>query len=188
MSAIDYGNFLSFITQMNNDSNCDEEMSCYKSIYEGYTTYMVSKKYNINYIKTARMNSIINSYIDYKNSAFDKKLLEYYYKNNYRDSFNMILNPPKCMFTEAAREKRMEAEYEKREKETDDIKKHYDGINEKYKYYYELSQKKEEDIEEEFQEEYHEYSEDDHYSTDDSDYYYYDNYSDYESDYMSDEY
>lgn len=188
MSSIDYANFLSFIAQMNNDSNCDEEMSCYKNIYEGYTTYMVSKKYNINHIKRARMNSIINSYIDYKNSIFDKKLLIDYYKNNYSDSFNIVLNPPKCMFTAAAREKRIEAEYEKREKETDDIKKHYDEINEKYKYYYELSQKKEDDFEEEFQEEYQEYSEDDYYSTEDSDDCYYDYYSDYESEYMSDEY
>lgn len=188
MSAIDYGNFMTFVAQMNNDSNCDEKMSCYKDIYDGYTTYMVSKKYNINYIKTARMNSLIRSYIDYKNSIFDKKLLIDYYKNNYSDSFNMVLDPPKCIFTAAAREKRMEAEYEKHEQETDDIKHHYDEINEKYKYCYELLRKKEEDIEEEFQEVYKEDSQDDCYSTDDSDYYYYDYYSDYESDYMSDEY
>ena len=100
----------------------------------------------------------------------------------------MILDPPKCIFTAAAREKRMEAEYKKREQETDDIKHHYDEINEKYKYYYEISQKKEEDMEEEFQEEYQEDSQDDYYSTADSDDYYYDYYSDYESDYMSDEY
>jgi hypothetical protein len=188
MSAIDYDNFLSFVTQMNNSLNCDEQISYYKDIYDGYTTYMVSKKYDNDYIKNVRMNSLINSYIDYKNSTFNKKLLIDYYKNNYCDTFNMILDPPKCIFTAAAREKRMEAEYKKREQETDDIKHHYDEINEKYKYYYEISQKKEEDMEEEFQEEYQEDSQDDYYSTADSDDYYYDYYSDYESDYMSDEY
>ena len=45
-----------------------------------------------------------------------------------------------CFFTAVA-EKRLDAERELFEQETDDIKHHYDSINEKYKFFHELSQK-----------------------------------------------
>tara|TARA_B100000795_G_scaffold2296_1_gene1597 strand:- start:9765 stop:10328 length:564 start_codon:yes stop_codon:yes gene_type:complete len=186
MSAIiDYDNFLSFVNKMNSKSNDDGIISNYKDIYDGYTTYMVSKKYSNANIKIARMNSVINSYIEYSNIEYNRKLLENHYKTKYYDSFNMILNPPKCLFTAAAREKRINAENEKKEQETDDIKHHYDEINRMYKYYYELSLKKNDDKNENYEENFTEEDINEYYSTTDSDDYNYD--SDNESDYYSDE-
>jgi hypothetical protein len=187
-TVINYNDFTDFATKMNNSYEYqDDDLDAIKTLHDNYSTFMVTKKYSNEYIKDMRMESVINNYEFYKNAKYNKEDMVKYYKSNIVDNFNKKLDPPKCFFTAVAREKRLDAERELFEQETDDIKHHYDSINEKYKFFHELSQKnndEESDFEEEY---YYEESDNDYYSTTDSDDYdYY--YTDYESDYMSDEY
>lgn len=187
-TMIDYAEFIDFATKMNNTSDIGEEyLDAIKTLYECYSTYMVIKKYSNEYIKNMRMNSVINNYENYKCQNYDKEDIIKYYKTNIVDNFDKKLDPPKCLFNEAAREKKRMEEQEQFEIDTDDIKHHYDEINEKYKYYNELSYKnnKDENYDEEyFDEDNEEYE---YYMSSDSDdsYEYY--CSDNETDYMSDE-
>ena len=186
--AINYHEFSDFVTKMNNSYECqDDDLDAIKTLLDSYSIFMVTKKHSKEYIKDMRMESIINNYEFYKNAKYNKDDMVKYYKTNIVDHFNKTLDPPKCFFTEVAREKRQDAENELFEKETEDIYHHYDSINKKYKYFNELSQKNNDDESEEYEEEYYEDTDNDIYlSTDSDDYNYY--YSEYESDYISDEY
>jgi hypothetical protein len=168
-TTINYSDFTEFATKMNNSSEYPENdtLDAIKILHDNYSTFMVTKKY-------------------YKKEKYNNDDIINYYKNNIVDNFNKKLDPPKCFFTEVAREKRLEAERELFERETDDIYNHYDSINEKYKYFNELSQKNNNE-ESDYDEEYFEESEDDYYSTTDSDDFYDYYYSDYDTDYLSDE-
>lgn len=188
-TMIDYNDFIDFATKMNNTSDIGEEnLDAIKTLYECYSKYMVIKKYSNEYIKDMRMNSVINNYEYYKSQKFDKEDIIKYYKTNIVDKFDKKLDPPKCLFNEAAREKKLMEEKEQFEIDTDDIKHHYDEINMKYKYYNELSYKNNKD-ESDDEQELDEYNEGyEYYLSSDSDDSY-DGYycSDNETDYMSDE-
>lgn len=189
-TTINYNDFADFATKMNNSYEYDnDDLDAIKTLHDNYSTFMVTKKYSNEYIKDMRMKSVINNYEFYKKAKYNKEDMVKYYKNNIVDNFNKKLDPPKCFFTAVAREKRLDAEKELFEQETDDIKHHYDSINEKYKFFHELSQKNK-DEESDIEEEYYEDTDYDYYSSTDSDYYdigdYYD--CNYESDYMSDEF
>lgn len=187
-TMIDYNDFIDFATKMNNTSDINEEnLDAIKTLHECYSKYMVIKKYSNEYIKNMRMNSVINNYENYKCQKYDKVDIIKYYKTNIVDNFDKKLDPPKCLFNAAAREKKRMEEQEQFEIDTDDIKHHYDTINMKYKYYNELSYKNnkdESDDEEYFDEDNDEYE---YYMSSDSDDSYECYYSDNETDYMSDE-
>lgn len=190
-SVINYNEFTDFAMRMNNSYEFqDDVLDAIKTLYENFSKFMVSKKYSNEYIKNMRMESVIKNFEFYKNAKYNKEDMVKYYKINIVDNFNKKLDPPKCFFTEVARENRQDAERELFEKETDDINHHYDCINKKYKIINELSQKNI-DEESDIEDWCHYYNDtdidDEYYSTTDSeDYEYY--YSDYESDYLSDEY
>ena len=186
-NVINYNDFTDFAKKINNSYEYpNNDLEAIKTLHDNYSTFMVTKKYSNEYIKDMRMKSVIDNYEFYKNAKYNKEDIVKYYKSNIVDNFNKKLDPPKCFFTEVAREKRQDAKNELFEKETDDIYHHYDSINNKYKYFNELLQKNN-DEESYFEEEYYENTDEDYYSTTDSDDYdYY--YIDYESDYMSDEY
>tara|TARA_B110001450_G_scaffold186719_1_gene174781 strand:+ start:379 stop:948 length:570 start_codon:yes stop_codon:yes gene_type:complete len=187
-SMIDYNDFNDFATKMNNTSDISEEnLDAIKTLYECYSKYMVIKKYSNEYIKDMRMKSIINNYENYKCQCYDTADIIKYYKTNVVDNFDKKLDPPKCFFAAAAREKKLMEEQKQFEVDTDDIKHHYDAINAKYKYYNELSYKnnKDESDDEEYIDEYnYDYE---YYTSSDSDDSYECYYSDNETDYMSDE-
>lgn len=185
---IDYQDFNTFANNLINSNIEDTSIDSIKELFDSYTTYMVTKKMPQNDIKHNRMNSIINYYEYYKNQNYDKNNLIEYYNKNVKDDFNKILNPPKCLFTAAQRERRIEKEKEEFEKETDDIAHHYKEINDKYLYYYNESQRNYED--EEISEYEYEDNDDNNegYYTSDSEYYYDEYYSEYDSDYLSDDY
>lgn len=187
-TTINYNDFTEFATKMNNSSEYPENdfLDAIKTLHDSYSTFMVTKKYSNEYIKDMRMESVIKNYEFYKKEKYNNDDIINYYKNNIVDNFNKKLDPPKCFFTEVAREKRLEAKRELFERETDDIYHHYDSINKKYKYFNELSQKNNNE-ESDYEEEYFEESEDDYYSTTDSDDFYDYYYSDYDTDYLSDE-
>ena len=189
-TTINYNDFADFATKMNNSYEYqDIVLDAIKTLHDNYSTFMVTKKYSNEYIKDMRMKSVIDNYEFYKKAKYNNDDMVKYYKNNIVDNFNKKLDPPKCFFTAVAREKRLDVERELFEKETDDIKHHYDSINEKYKFFHELSQKNK-DEESDIEDKYYEDTDDDYYSSTDSDYYDIDDYYyyDYESDYMSDEY
>jgi len=186
---IDYSDFIDFATKMNNTSDIGEEnLDAIKTLHECYSVYMVIKKYSSEYIKDMRMNSIINNYENYKCQNYDKADIIKCYKTNIVDKFDKKLDPPKCLFNAAAREKKHMEEQEQFEIYTDDIKHHYDTINMKYKYYNELSYKTNKDESDDDEQYFDEYNEEyEYYMSSDSDdsYEYY--YSDNDTDYMSDE-
>lgn len=105
-TMIDYNDFIDFATKMNNTSDINEEnLDAIKTLHECYSKYMVIKKYSNEYIKNMRMNSVINNYENYKCQKYDKVDIIKYYKTNIVDNFDKKLDPPKCLFNAAAREK-----------------------------------------------------------------------------------
>jgi len=182
---------------VNFDTNVKELLGC-------YSTFLVSRKYSIEKIKQHRMEAIISNYIqlydineNYEKGSFDKNLLRKFYKANIVDSFDKKLNPPKCFFAEARRERIATEIADKRERDMDDIADHYKSINDKYKYMHTVSQqaqqnsnqsngKNEDESEILSEHNYYDYEEDCSRSSYNSDYYYDDYFSDTGSDYNSD--
>jgi hypothetical protein len=119
------------------NNNHTENDDALKDYYDAYCTYLVSRKYNADTIKTYRKNAIIDFYITQNN--IDTSLrseLDKYYTANIKDTFNKKLNPPSCFFHEARMAKKHEEEFEKREIETDDVAQHYISLKNMYKTVY----------------------------------------------------
>ena len=123
----------------NNDKNNFQDYEdAYKDYYDAYCTYLVSRKYNIDVIKTYRKNAIVDFYITQNNLDNSlRKELDNYYIENIKDTFNKKLNPPPCFFHEVRMEKKYEEEHEKRDIETDDVAQHYINLKNMYKTVYE---------------------------------------------------
>jgi len=120
------------------NNNCPDYDDALKDYYDAYCSYLVSRKYDSNAIKTYRKNAIIDFYITQNN--FDNSLrkeLDSYYIENIKDSFNKKLEPPPCFFHEVRMEKKSEEAREKRELETDDVAQHYINLKNMYKTVYE---------------------------------------------------
>ena len=113
------------------DGDADDAL---KDYYDAYCTYLVSRKYNTETIKTYRKNAIIDFYMTEKklDNSFRNEL-DAYYTQNIKDTFNKKLNPPVCFFHEV----RMEEAREKREIETDDVAQHYINLKKMYEAVYE---------------------------------------------------
>jgi hypothetical protein len=114
-------------------NNFQDYEDAYKDYYDAYCTYLVSRKYNTDVIKTYRKNAIIDFYITQNNLDNSlRKELDNYYTENIKDTFNKKLNPPPCFFHEVRMEKKHEEEREKREIETDDVAQHYINLKNMY--------------------------------------------------------
>jgi hypothetical protein len=118
----------------NNHTDIDDAL---KDYYDAYCSYLVSRKYNADTIKTYRKNAIIDFYITQNN--IDTSLrseLDKYYIANVKDTFNKKLNPPPCFFHEVRMAKKQEEYIEKRDIETDDVAQHYINLKNMYKTVY----------------------------------------------------
>jgi len=121
----------------NEKNNFQDYEDALKDYYDAYCTYLVSRKYDTDVIKTYRKNAIIDFYITQNNLDNSlRKELDNYYLENIKDTFNKKLNPPPCLFHEARMEKKQEEEREKREFETDDVAQHYINLKNMYKTVY----------------------------------------------------
>ena len=138
MMMADFADFAVFADLYNDtgekweaDGDTDDAL---KDYYDAYCSYLVSRKYNTETIKTYRKNAIIDFYMTEKklDNSF-RKVLDAYYIQNIKDTFNKKLNPPVCFFHEV----RMEEAREKREIETDDVAQHYINLKKKYEAVYE---------------------------------------------------
>lgn len=129
----DTGEKWNIYTDENNDYlDYDDSL---KDYYDAYCTYLVSRKYNGDAIKTFRKNAIINFYITQNNIDNSlRDVLDKYYIANIIDKFNKQLNPPPCFFHEARMAKKYEEEKEKRDIEIDDVAQHYINLKNMYKY------------------------------------------------------
>ena len=101
--AINFADFSVFADIYNGTGEkwniCNDENNNYpdyddalKDYYDAYCSYLVSRKYDTNAIKTYRKNAIIDFYITQNN--FDNSLrkeLDNYYIENIQDSFNKFL-------------------------------------------------------------------------------------------------
>jgi len=191
---INYENFTHFADYLNNSKNANNKSidETLKEYYNAYTTFLMTRKYNIDKIKYYRMNVIVDSFM-YNINMTDidnrKSLINYYIKN-IKDYLDNTLKPNACFFVKARLERQAYEKIDKYEKDTDEIALHYKGINDKNKYYYEKSIEIIND--DNYSESYieNEYcDEDDYYSDYNTDDYYYDEYvTDYSTDYLSDEY
>ena len=132
----DTGEKWNVCTDENNDhQDYDDAL---KDYYDAYCTYLVSRKYNGDTIKTFRKNAIIDFYITQNNIDNSlKNVLDKYYIANIIDKFNKQLNPPPCFFHEVRMAKKYEEEKEKRDIETDDVAQHYINLKNMYKYVHE---------------------------------------------------
>jgi len=137
-ATINYADFAVFADLYNDtgekweaDGDADDAL---KDYYDAYCTYLVSRKYDTETIKTYRKNAIIDFYMTEKklDNSF-RNVLDAYYIQNIKDTFNKKLNPPVCFFHEV----RMEEAREKREIETDDVAQHYINLKKKYEAVYE---------------------------------------------------
>ena len=118
-------------------NNFQDYEDALKDYYDGYCTYLVSRKYDTDVIKTYRKNAIIDFYITQNNLDNSlRKELDNYYLENIKDTFNKKLNPPPCFFHEARMEKKQDEEREKREIEMDDVEQHYINLKNMYKSLY----------------------------------------------------
>jgi hypothetical protein len=109
-----------------------------KDYYDAYCSYLVSRKYTTDAIKTYRKNAIIDIYIAEK--KFDdsvRKELEVYYIQNIKDTFHKKLEPPPCFFHEVRMAQKNEKLREDREIATDDVAQHYINLKHRYKALYE---------------------------------------------------
>jgi len=143
MSSINYADFSVFADLYNDTgekwdrtlsdaaSDCDDAL---KDYYDAYCSYLVSRKYNTDAIKTHRKNAIIDFYITEKkyDNSF-RKALDTYYIENIKDTFHKTLNPPPCFFHEV----RMAQKREEREIATDDVAQHYISLKHSYQARYE---------------------------------------------------
>jgi hypothetical protein len=110
-----------------------------KDYYDAYCTYLVSRKYTTDIIRTYRKNAIIDFYIT--ENKFDNSLrkeLDDYYIANVKDNFNKKLDPPPCFFHQVRMEQKCEEAREKRELDTDDVAQHYINLKNMYKNVYDL--------------------------------------------------
>lgn len=132
----DTGEKWNVYTDENNDHpDYDDSL---KDYYDAYSTYLVSRKYNGDTIKTFRKNAIIDFYITQNNIDNSlRNVLDKYYIANIIDKFNKQLNPPPCFFHEVRMAKKYEEEKEKRDIETDDVAQHYINLKNMYKYVHE---------------------------------------------------
>jgi len=112
-------------------TDCDDAL---KDYYDAYCSYLVSRKYSTDAIKTYRKNAIIDFYITEKkyDNSF-RKALDTYYIENIKDTFHKTLNPPPCFFHEV----RMAQKREEREIATDDVAQHYINLKHSYQARYE---------------------------------------------------
>jgi len=191
---INYENFTHFADYLNNSKNANNKSidETLKEYHNAYTTFLMTRKYNIDKIKYYRMNVIVDSFmynINMNDIDIRKSLINYYIEN-IKDCLDNTLKPNACFFVKARLERQAYEKIDKYEKDTDEIALHYKGINDKNKYYYEKSIEIIND--DNYSESYieNEYcDEDDYYSDYNTDDYYYDEYvTDYSTDYLSDEY
>jgi hypothetical protein len=185
-----------------------------KELFKCYTTFLVTRKYSIEKIRELRMKSIIENYIHLFDidGKLERDLLCKNYEEHVIDTFDKKLNAPKCFFAEARRERIAQEISEKKERDTDDIAHHYKGITDKYKYMYAVSQQsphqsqvtnvngngKNEDDSDVLSDNYrfhyshnsnsnnYDYDEDNSHCSYSSDYNYDENFSNTDSDYLSD--
>jgi len=117
----------------------DDGDDALKDYYDAYCSYLVSRKYTTDVIKTYRKNAIIDFYIT--ENKFDntmRKELDDYYVANIKDNFNKKLEPPVCFFHQVRMEEKDREASEKREIDTDDVAQHYINLKNMYKRVYDL--------------------------------------------------
>jgi len=120
------------------NKNHNDNDDALKDYYDAYCSYLVSRKFNTDTIKTYRKNAIIDFYITQNNIDTSLRyVLDKYYITNVIDTFNKKLNPPSCFFHEVRMAKKQEAYQEKRDVETDDVAQHYINLKNMYKTVYE---------------------------------------------------
>lgn len=116
--------------------DCDDAL---KDYYDAYCSYLVSRKYTPDVIKTYRKNAIIDFYItENKIDGSRRKELVDYYVANIKDTFNKKLDPPPCYFHQVRMDEKNREASEKREIDTDDVAQHYINLKNMYKNVYEL--------------------------------------------------
>lgn len=137
MTAINFADFSVFADLYNDTGEKWEAIDCddaLKDYYDAYCSYLVSRKYSTDAIKTYRKNAIIDFYIT-ENKFGDsvRKELDSYYIRNIKDTFHKKLDPPPCFFHEVRKAQKQE----EREIATDDVAQHYINLKNMYKAVYE---------------------------------------------------
>ncbi len=108
----DFGNYVNNILANKGDPNAN--------ILQGYTTFLLSQKYNQNNIQDYRMKWFVNGYIDYSN--IDTTEYYNYFRNNIQDNYSIPLK--QCV--EKLNDDTNHFTY-------DEIKMHYDELDARYK-------------------------------------------------------
>jgi len=117
----------------------DDGDDALKDYYDAYCSYLVSRKYTPDVIKTYRKNAIIDFYItENKIDGSRRKELDDYYIANIKDNFNKKLEPPSCFFHQVRMAEKDREAQEKREIETDDVAQHYINLKNMYKNVFDL--------------------------------------------------
>ena len=145
LTTINYADFSVFADMYNdtgekwNIHDDDVNDDALKDYYDAYCSYLVSRKYTTDIIKTYRKNAIIDFYIT--ENKFDnlmRKELSRYYDANIKDNFNKKLDPPSCFFHQVRMEKQNEEAREQRDIDTDDVAQHYINLKNMYKNVYNM--------------------------------------------------
>ncbi len=138
MTVIEFVDFCKYF--LNDDtSNKIIELQNYRDYFNAYNSFMVSRKMHLNDIKSRRMNSVIDYYMDLYH--IDNELRQQYvklYLENIHDNFNKILDPPANPFFLEEKRQKEEEELQRKEEENDDVRFHYKCLESKYKYFTDL--------------------------------------------------
>lgn len=116
--------FHSFVNEVMQNTNDPRSV-----VLNGYTTYLMKNPEFRKDIHELRMKWFVNNFVDYDN--IDKRPYYVYYKDNIKDEYPGVYNPPPCFYNEMIREERRQKELEQKEYDeyhNDDIAMHYRAL------------------------------------------------------------
>lgn len=178
-----FADFCDYFNNKNNQNHVFQDAQAYKTYYDAYSSYLVARKYNLEDVKTYRMNSLIDYFMELnKLNQNYREDLRKYYLTYIKDNFNTVLNAPRCPFYEAERLQREEEQQAQYEDDTDEVRQHYKDLEAKYKCIVDMVYKINHPDEEQYDDEYYAYSDRSSTTSDTIDFDEYDYYEDYEYD------
>lgn len=129
-----FADFCDYFNNRNNQNPAFQDAEAYKSYYNAYSSYLVARKYDLKDVKTYRMNSLIDYFMELNHlSNTYRQDLRKYYLQHVKDDINTVLNAPRCPFYEAERLQREEQKQAQYEEDTDEVRQHYKDLEYKYK-------------------------------------------------------
>jgi hypothetical protein len=109
--------FHNYVSNILNDTNSADAV-----LLNGHTTFLMCNEDKRDQINDHRMNWFVNTY-----DSPNKQELSDYYKDNIKDTYSGIFDPPPCFYNETIRKERENSKLLEEEK-NDDVYIHYEEL------------------------------------------------------------